>query len=715
MRKARYGTAAGAYLPIAEHIAMKQGLRIIQSGTRFSTTGKSIKIPSIPKGMEDKFERAILGGILHEGRHCRESDFKIINEAKQDPKYNLLNMVEDLRIEHNAVNEYPGAKQILTRLNEYAKEIFKFKNAELARKKLNGEKIEKYDKIKPMRYLGIAMNDYMLNIKPDLGVYDTQYVLIVSQMVDLLEEIKDIGPGLEGTRQSMEISVKIYKRLSEILQRKDKEDSEDEKEQDTFNVPKSALDDDYEDEGDDEGEDEGDDKNREKGTPEKSDEDKDEDEGDKEDGEGSDGDSSENVDIDDDKEADKDGDSKTQGEGDQDDEGEQDDSDQDDEGGQDDGGQDDEGEQDDGGEQDADKNTTETTEKPDGGSGEFDDPDFWEDIEQDMEAPAEDKMATINEQIKEEVEEEIRDKGRPVPHPDIVKDDVYLHEPPSVGGGLNYGQQYEEIMTEVSPQIGILRGRLLPLLLSQYKGSYLIEQEEGEIDETALVNLRSGSQRVFRKKIPRQKINTAITFLGDVSGSMAGSKIQQLKCTLIACAETCEPLHVPYEILAFTTASGHYEGHYSNKYTPEELSTYNRFEPIKHIVIKDFGETLNDTRWRLARIQAGNCNCDPEAIWWAGERLLQRKEMRKILFVMHDGWPNCQASDNDVMGDEIKYAGQTLENNGVEVYGIGIETDTPKEFYPPERCLVIWSTDGIAEAIYKLLETKLTEGDGKKF
>ena len=34
---------------------------------------------------------------------------------------------------------------------------------------------------------------------------------------------------------------------------------------------------------------------------------------------------------------------------------------------------------------------------------------------------------------------------------------------------------------------------------------------------------------------------------------------------------------------------------------------------------------------------------------------------------MHDGWPNCQASDNDVMGDEIKYAGQTLENNGVEV------------------------------------------------
>ena len=271
MRKARYGTAAGAYLPIAEHIAMKQGLRIIQSGTNFSTTGKSIKIPSIPKGMEEKFERAILGGILHEGRHCRESDFKVIKEALKDPKYNLLNMVEDLRIEHNAINEYLGARQILIRLNEYAKEIYRTKNAELADKKLNGIKIDKRDKIKPMRFLGMAMNDYMLNISPDPEVYDAQYVWIVMQMTDLLEEIKDIGPGLEGTKQSMEISAKVYKRLSEILQPKG-DDKGDGEEQDTFDVPRSALDDDYED-GDGEGDNKGDDKDRENlDGPEKSNE-----------------------------------------------------------------------------------------------------------------------------------------------------------------------------------------------------------------------------------------------------------------------------------------------------------------------------------------------------------------------------------------------------------------------------------------------------------
>ena len=84
------------------------------------------------------------------------------------------------------------------------------------------------------------------------------------------------------------------------------------------------------------------------------------------------------------------------------------------------------------------------TEKPDGGSGKFDDPDFWEDIEDDMQNTAEDRMEAINEAIKEDVEKTIRKDHRHIPHPNMADTDVYLHEPPTSRTISSSGNGYEE-------------------------------------------------------------------------------------------------------------------------------------------------------------------------------------------------------------------------------------------------------------------------------
>lgn len=687
------GLISNAYVPIAEHIASKHGLRITHGGTKFFTTEKMIRIPEPIPGLEKKFHDAILGGVLHEARHIFESDFDVLEKSKIDPKYNLLNLVEDLRTELNTIEEYPGGRQILKRLMDYMKSNYRLKNERLELKKQNGEEIKDEDKIRPLKYLGMAIDDYIKGIAPDLTVYSPEYVAIVSQMTDLIEEIKDIGVGLDKTEKSKELSVKIYQRLSEILQKKGEDDDGE-----TFEIPQSALEDS---ENDEEGDgSKGDNKNDKENEDNKNNE-NDKDSETEEDSNGG----ADSSDDDDETDSDESNDDETDSDESDDDETNGNGSDSDET-----NGDKTKNIQTDNDEDDISQNNTDVppdADIPDATNSPFSDPDFWEDLEEDIESsnPLEDKITMVNEQMQEEIVEEIVTNQRHIPHPDILEQDIYLHEPPTAGSLLNVRNSYNEDMAKIGPQIGILKGKLLPLLLSEQRGGFLPEQEEGEVDEAALVALRSGSKKVYRKKIPRKKVNTALTFLGDVSGSMTGEKILQLKRALIACAETCEALHVPDEILAFTT-SGSY---YNELKIPENREIYNRFEPIKHIVIKDFNETLNDTRWRLALIRSGNCNCDPEAIWWAGKRLSHRREKRKILFVMHDGWPNLQSANNDRMYSEIKYIVNLFDKSGIEVYGVGILTDSPMQFYPPGRCLIIWDDKSIATSIYKLLEEKLRE------
>jgi len=75
-------------------------------------------------------------------------------------------------------------------------------------------------------------------------------------------------------------------------------------------------------------------------------------------------------------------------------------------------------------------------------------------------------------------------------------------------------------------------------------------------------------------------------------------------------------------------------------------------------------------------------NVDPEAILWGGYHLLSRQEKRKVYFVFSDGQPaftgDCK---QNVIDRYTKEAVQTISKKGIEVIGVGIESNAVTKYY----------------------------------
>lgn len=710
------GDRSKGYLPVAQYLAGRHGLRLIFAGTQFRAWGdlNTIQLPQPVKGLENEYEDALLGGTLHEARHIYESDFKIVAKVKEDEKYNLTNLFEDIRIEANAIQQYPGGKQIIERLDNYVRT--KIKKAHKRRADLidAGKEVPEWMKVKPIHLLGIAMDDIAKGRQPDLEIYDERFAWLADQMRDLIKEAVNAGFGKDKTEICLDLSVRAYQRLAELLPRRNQQqDSDDESDSDSiFEIPKSALEEDEDEDEEEQGK-QGPNKNeqeeREEGEEEGNgstrldseeiDEDLDEDLDEEEDDYNDDYDDEpappipdgESQPIESVEEESQDG-----HEGDGVDECNEDDKEKNTD-----------GEQADASESGKQHEMTNYGE-PGKGNEQFENNDFVEEIMEEMSNLEDnDRTELINNMISQQKHDDIDKHQRHEPHPDIIRHDVLLHPNNPTRNDLDFGGAYTNMKQRVAPQIDLLRQRLIPLLISQLRGGWLLQQEEGDIDDARLYAIHSGYRDVYKKRIPRQKMNTAVTLLGDVSGSMSGQKIRQLQRCFVSCGEALEDLRIPFELLTFTTAGGYsfYDG------IPRSGTQYNRWEPIKHTILKSFEERLHDCIWRLMSINYESYNCDPEAVWWAAERLMLRKEDRKILFVMHDGFPRLSSyeTDNSKLNNELKIAVQTVMEWGIEIYGVGIMSQAPQQFYPPNHCFIIWEDAHIAEAIFTLLESKVRE------
>jgi cobalamin biosynthesis protein CobT len=74
-------------------------------------------------------------------------------------------------------------------------------------------------------------------------------------------------------------------------------------------------------------------------------------------------------------------------------------------------------------------------------------------------------------------------------------------------------------------------------------------------------------------------------------------------------------------------------------------------------------------------------NVDGESVLTAAKRLLTRREPRKVMIVLSDGQPSAVGIPAHLQS-HLKRAVQTCEDMGIEMIGIGIETDSVKYYYP---------------------------------
>jgi cobalamin biosynthesis protein CobT len=194
-------------------------------------------------------------------------------------------------------------------------------------------------------------------------------------------------------------------------------------------------------------------------------------------------------------------------------------------------------------------------------------------------------------------------------------------------------------------------------------------------------------QRIFKKRIVSDVLDSAVSVLVDTSGSMSGEKYA---CAITAAVHLSgtigNTLHIPTEIIGFT------EVEYRNT-----MFIHRTFD--KKLLSK---EALTSSLTKASSWM--NQNCDGDSVLFAASRLLQRKEKRKLLIVLSDGSP-ASSKPGDVMGYTMDIVRQLDSVPALDIVGIGIQDDNVTRIYKQHH--VIHEAHEIESALLSIIERKL--------
>lgn len=236
----------------------------------------------------------------------------------------------------------------------------------------------------------------------------------------------------------------------------------------------------------------------------------------------------------------------------------------------------------------------------------------------------------------------------------------------------------------VNSMVGPMQKDIERLMAAQSLAVRTAGHKSGRLHSASLYRVLQGDPRVFQRKEEHTSKDTAVMLLVDQSGSMHGSRIVVAMQSAYALAQTLERVGIPSEIIGFTTGS---MSHAARQQVYEEYRKHNvRFDRDSSTVVmpiyKTFNERLSSTvKRRIAyqlNVQAGmNTNTDGESLEYAAQRLIPRREKRKVMLVLSDGQPVGSGT-----GSHLKATVKSLTRMGIETVGIGIQTDAVKHFYP---------------------------------
>ncbi len=242
--------------------------------------------------------------------------------------------------------------------------------------------------------------------------------------------------------------------------------------------------------------------------------------------------------------------------------------------------------------------------------------------------------------------------------------------------------------------VGRLANRLQRRLLAQQNRSWEFDLEEGSLDPSRLTRVVIDDMRgsfaplSFKREKDTNFRDTVVTLLIDNSGSMRGRPITVAATCADILARTLERCGVKVEILGFTTKA--WKGGQSREYWLQSGKPANpgRLNDLRHVIYKSA-----DAPWRRARRNLGLMmragllkeNIDGEALDWAHQRLLGRREQRRILMMISDGAPVDDTTLSVNSGNYLeKHLRQVIEQietrSPVELIAIGIGHDVTRYY-----------------------------------
>lgn len=249
----------------------------------------------------------------------------------------------------------------------------------------------------------------------------------------------------------------------------------------------------------------------------------------------------------------------------------------------------------------------------------------------------------------------------------------------------SHPNKYQHRIERASGHINVVRRKLERALMSKLNRGWETGHEFGKLDNKRLVQAWRAEPKVYKRREPVSELDTAVSFLIDLSGSMCGGKADLATDVVVVLAEVMAKVGIPFEIIGFNSKSNYHTGAgggWQSAYS-EHGNKYARYECCDMYLFKSWDDRFHEAKKVIAHIDqhAGGNNIDGESVLYAFSRLKVRKEKRKVLMVLSDGspaWSGIRANGVTHTRQSVK----TVESQGVTCVGIGIMDDSVRKFYP---------------------------------
>ena len=265
-------------------------------------------------------------------------------------------------------------------------------------------------------------------------------------------------------------------------------------------------------------------------------------------------------------------------------------------------------------------------------------------------------------------------------------------------------------LAHLSGAVGRLANKLQRRLMAQQNRSWDFDLEEGYLDTARLPRLVIDPMQPLSFKMERDTKfrDTVVSLVIDNSGSMRGRPITVAATCADILARTLERCGVKVEILGFTTKA--WKGGQSREkwLSGGKPPTPGRLNDLRHIVYKSA-----DAPWRRAKRNLGLMmregllkeNIDGEALIWAHNRLLGRREQRRILMMISDGAPvddsTLSVNPGNYLERHLRAVIEEIETKSpVELLAIGIGHDVTRYY---RKAVTIIDADELAGAMTEQL------------
>ena len=280
--------------------------------------------------------------------------------------------------------------------------------------------------------------------------------------------------------------------------------------------------------------------------------------------------------------------------------------------------------------------------------------------------------------------------------------------------------QLDQHVSNLHKVIARLANRLQRRLLARQSRAWRFDLDEGLLDAARLARVVANPMQPlsYKQEKDTEFRDTVVTLLIDNSGSMRGRPITLAAISADVLARTLERCGVKVEILGFTTCAWKGGNSRDRWLAAGKPAHAGRLNDLRHIVYKSA-----DAPWRRARKNLGLMlregilkeNIDGEALLWACQRLLARREQRRILMVISDGAPvddsTLSVNPGSYLERHLREAIARIEGGGaVELIAIGIGHDVTRYY---RRAVTLVDAEQLGGAVMEELSDLFESDDGR--